>query len=139
VAVPGLARIDPELLGGRSSNQVPGAFDVPGGEWRAVMPFDAGPQLEGQLLAVLAPRPARSEVGDDRVQAVLRHVLVEHDQIIEYAHHRTECGIVDSSWIDMLAGLVPNGPPKTPPDFSAWAGSHSNRPANNPPAAKLQR
>src|SRR4029077_20664152 len=47
--------------------------------------------------------------------------------------------IVDSSWIDMLAGLVPNGTRKTPPDFSAWAGSHSNRPANNPPAAKLQR
>ena len=90
VAVPGFARVDAELLGRRSGNQVPGAFDVPGGERLAVMPFDARPQFEGQLLAVLAPRPARSEVGDDRVQAVLRHVLVEHDQIVEHAHHRTD-------------------------------------------------
>jgi len=31
------------------------------------------------------------EIGDDRAEAVLRHVLIEHDQIVEDAHHRAEC------------------------------------------------
>ena len=49
--------------------QVPGAFDVGGGERLAVMPFDALAQLEGQLLAVLAPRPARRR---DRARSIAR-------------------------------------------------------------------
>src|SRR6516162_10685911 len=48
--------------------------------------------------------------------------------------------IVDSSWIDMLAGLVPIGIRKTPPGFCAKAGSLAHRPARTPPAiAKLRR
>jgi hypothetical protein len=48
--------------------------------------------------------------------------------------------IVDSSWIDMLAGLSPDGIRKMPPGFWARAGSHASRLANNPPpAAKLRR
>jgi hypothetical protein len=48
--------------------------------------------------------------------------------------------IVDSSWIDMLAGLSPEGIRKMPPGFWARAGSHTSRLANNPPAAaKLRR
>src|SRR6266446_6710258 len=31
--------------------------------------------------------------------------------------------IVDSSWIDMLAGLVPSGIRRMPPDFCATAGA----------------
>src|SRR5262249_9354776 len=46
--------------------------------------------------------------------------------------------IVDSSWIDMLAGLVPIGILKTPPGFSARAGADINRPANNPLATNLR-
>src|SRR4029077_6658844 len=90
VAVPGFARVDAQLLGRFAGNQVPGAFDVRGGERLSVMPFDAGSQFEGQLLAVLAPRPARSQIRDDRAEAVLRDMLVEHDQIVEHAHYRTE-------------------------------------------------
>ena len=55
VAVPGFPRIDPQLLGGHAADQVPGTFDVIGGERLAVMPFDALPQFERQFLAVLAP------------------------------------------------------------------------------------
>src|SRR5690348_18309123 len=36
--------------------------------------------------------------------------------------------IVDSSWIDTLAMLVPSGILRTPPDFSAKAGSLAHRP-----------
>src|SRR5256885_902484 len=54
VAVPGLPRINPQFLGASAADQVPGAFDVIGGERLAVMPLDALPQFEGQFLAVLA-------------------------------------------------------------------------------------
>src|SRR5215472_11901617 len=63
------------------------AFDVLGGEWLAVMPFDALAQREGQLGAFLAPRPADGEVGHDRLHSVLWGVLFVHHEIIEDAHH----------------------------------------------------
>ena len=69
--------------------QVPGAFDVCGGERLAVMPFDALAQREGQLGAVLAPwtsSVARSGTIDCRLFCA--HVLVVHDEIIEHPHHR---------------------------------------------------
>jgi hypothetical protein len=48
--------------------------------------------------------------------------------------------IVDSSWIDMLAGLSPEGIRKIPPDFWARTGWDTSRLANNPPAAaKIRR
>jgi len=48
--------------------------------------------------------------------------------------------IVDSSWIDMLAGLSPEGIRKMPPGFWAKAVPLSHRLASNSPAAaKLRR
>src|SRR5262249_7193920 len=43
VAVPGFARVDTQLLGRFAGDQIPGAFDIRGGERLAVVPFDAGP------------------------------------------------------------------------------------------------
>src|SRR5262249_56009312 len=48
VAVPRLARVDAELVGAALHQRVPGAFYVPGGEWLAVMPFDALTQVKSQ-------------------------------------------------------------------------------------------
>jgi len=92
VAIPSLARIEPQLLGAFALQQVEGAFDVLGGERLAVVPFDVLAQLEGQLLAVLAPRPFAGEIGHDRLDAGLRLVLVVHDEVIEHAHRRTLTG-----------------------------------------------
>src|SRR6516225_149054 len=66
----------------------PTAFDILGRERFAVMPFDASAQREGQLGPVFAPRPAGGEVGHDRLQAVLRHILLVHYQIVEDARDR---------------------------------------------------
>ena len=84
--VPGLSRVLAELLLRLAHQHVEGAFDVGRRERLAVMPFDALPQLEGQLLVVAAPGPALREIGDDRIHAVLRHVLLEHDEIVENRH-----------------------------------------------------
>src|SRR3954468_6935899 len=58
VAVPDLARGDPKLLAAFALQQFPGAFDIGCGERLCVTPFDAVPQLEGQLGAFLVPAPA---------------------------------------------------------------------------------
>src|SRR5437016_210279 len=47
--------------------------------------------------------------------------------------------IVDSSWIDMLAGLVPIGTRRTPPDFSAEAGAAARVAASNTAARSAAR
>src|SRR5689334_23380329 len=47
--------------------------------------------------------------------------------------------IVDSSWIDTLAMLVPSGILRTPPDFCAKAGSLAHRPASAPHATNKLR
>jgi hypothetical protein len=88
IVVARFARIDAQFLGAGLHIEIPGAFDVPSGERLAVVPFDALPQLEGQVVPVLTPRPARGEIGHDRSQAVLRHLLVEHDQVVEHPHDR---------------------------------------------------
>jgi len=41
VVVPAFARIDAELVAGLAGHEIPGAFDVLGGERLAVVPFDA--------------------------------------------------------------------------------------------------
>src|SRR6516225_6114335 len=48
-------RIDPQLLRRQVHPQIPGAFDVLGGERLAVMKLDALAQLEGQLGPLLVP------------------------------------------------------------------------------------
>src|SRR4051794_30678639 len=83
VDIPGLPRIDAQLFTRLAEQQVPGAFDVGGGERLAVMPFDTLPQWEGQFLAVLAPGPARRQIGDDRLRAVLRDMLIVYDEVVE--------------------------------------------------------
>ena len=87
IAVPGFARIDAKLLARLAAQQVPGAFHVLGGEGFAVMPFDTVPQRESQLGALLVRGPAGGQIWDDRPHAVLRHVLIVHDEIIEDPHH----------------------------------------------------
>ena len=52
------------------------------------MPFDALVQREGQFGPFFAPAPAGGKFRDDRVGRVLRLVLLEHDEIVEHAHHR---------------------------------------------------
>src|SRR6516164_4743458 len=89
VFVPGLARIDTELLGRFAGEQIPGAFDVIGGKRSAVMPFDLMTQRKCQLGAVLAPRPSGRELGNDRIGVVLLYVLIEEDEIVEYPHDRS--------------------------------------------------
>src|SRR5271157_3984721 len=47
--------------------------------------------------------------------------------------------IVDSSWSDTLARLVPSGILRTPPGFCARAGSHIDRTASAPHASAMFR
>src|SRR5438128_7712478 len=86
VLVPGLARIGAQLLLRSAEQQVPSAFDVIGGEGMPVVPFDALAQAERQFGAVLVPRPIGGKIWDDRLQAVLRYVLLVEDEIVEDTH-----------------------------------------------------
>jgi len=88
VLVPGFAGIDAELLAGRAGQQITRALAVPGSEGLAVVPPDAFAQRQGQLGPLLAPCPAGGQIGHDRLEAVLRYVLVEHDEVVEHPHHR---------------------------------------------------
>jgi len=71
------------------------------------MPFDALTQFEGQQLAFIAPSPALGKIGDDRVEAVLRNVLVVDYEVMKMLIIGITVEMVASSWIDMLAGLSP--------------------------------
>src|SRR6266481_1086283 len=88
VLVPGLARIGAQLLLRSAEQQVPGTFDVIGGEGMPVVPFDALAQAERQFGAVLVPRPIGGKIWDDRLQAVLRYVLLVKNKVVEDTHHR---------------------------------------------------
>src|SRR6266478_4048134 len=90
VAVPGLPRIDTQLLARLALQQVPGALDILGGQRLAVVPLDALVQLEGQPGAVLVPRPALGQFGHDRLHAVLLHVLVVQNEVVKHPHHRAQ-------------------------------------------------
>src|SRR5215469_4342261 len=103
VLVPGLAGIRAQLLLRLAEQQVPGAFDVIGGKGLAVVPFDALAQPECQFGAVLVPRPIGGQIRDDRLQAVLRHVLLIQDKIVEDAHHR-DLGRIGRLFEDRHAG-----------------------------------
>jgi hypothetical protein len=69
------------------------------------MPLNAFAQLERELGVPLVPRPLTREIGHDRIQTSLRFLLIIHYQIVEYAMAGPWPAIVDSSWMDMLAGL----------------------------------
>jgi hypothetical protein len=47
VIVPGLARVEAELLARLTSQQIPRTFDIVGGKRFAVMPFDIVAQMKG--------------------------------------------------------------------------------------------
>ena len=125
VEVPGLARVHAQLFAAAAEQQFPGAFDVGGGKGLAVVPLDALPQFERQLLAVLAPGPALGEVGADRLRAVLRDLLVVHDQVVENAHARPQrrAGrllvqrqarrVVEKRDLQNTAGFLRRGRPRT--------------------------
>jgi hypothetical protein len=51
------------------------------------MPLDAVAQRHCQLSALFIPTPLCRQIRDDRLRAVLRHLLVEHHQIVEDPHH----------------------------------------------------
>ena len=122
ILIPSFPRIGPQLLRRLSKQKVPRAFDVLGRKRLSVMPLDTLAQPEGQLAAVLAPRPAGGEVRHDRLQAVLRHVLVVNDEIIEHPHHRDD-GRNRHFFMDREAGRAfPLMDPKNPARFWANAG-----------------
>ena len=50
------------------------------------MPLDALAELEAQRLLVRAPSPTLGEIRDDGIHAVLRHVLLEDDEVVENRH-----------------------------------------------------
>ena len=77
-----------EAVGAGFQQQREGAGDVGGGERLAVVPRDAGAQLESQAGAVVAPCPGFRQFGTEGFVAVERFVLVLDDKIVEYAHQR---------------------------------------------------
>jgi hypothetical protein len=95
VAVPRLARIDPQFVVRFAEQQAPGAFDVRRGERLAVVPLDALAQCEGQLGPVFTPRPSGRQIWDHRCDGVLLYVLVEHDQVVEDPHRRASRHSID--------------------------------------------
>ena len=89
VGPPGRTRIAPELgLALAAQQQVEGAGDVLGAERLAVVPLHALAQGEHQLPVVVLPLPLGGEVGHDRLEAVLRRVLVEHHEVVVERHER---------------------------------------------------
>ena len=90
VPVPRFARVDAELGSRLAEQHVPGALDVLCGKRLPVVPANALAQAKGQFRAVLVPRPAGGEIRHDRLQCVLRHMLVEDDEIVEHRHHRRD-------------------------------------------------
>ena len=103
VVPPGFAGVGAEPFLAAAAQEIPGAFDVGGGEGLAVMPVDAGVQFESQAVALLAPRPAVGEFGADRLEAVLGDVLVVDDEVVEDPHHR-DLGRIGPLLMDRHAG-----------------------------------
>ena len=52
------------------------------------MPAHAAPQLKSKRGHILIPRPLCRQIGHDRVDPVLRHVLSKENQVVEDGHHR---------------------------------------------------
>jgi hypothetical protein len=47
------------------------------------VPSDILAQLKGQRGLVFIPRPGDGEIRHDRAESVLRHMLIEEDEIVE--------------------------------------------------------
>src|SRR6266436_9899860 len=90
VPVPALARIDPQFLAGPAGERVPGAFDVLRRKRRAVVPRGTRAQTKSERGPVLVPRPALGEIRTDRLERILRNMLIEEDEVVENRHHRSD-------------------------------------------------
>ena len=88
IAIPRLARVGAQFFRPVSEYQVPRAFDVCGGERLAVVPAYPVAEMKRQLRHIGVPRPFRGQIGNDRIQPVLRNILLEYDEIVEHGHHR---------------------------------------------------
>ena len=101
IVPPDRARVLAEVVGVLAGQLVPGALHVLGGEGLAVVPLDAGMQLEGELGLGRVPGPAVGEVGNDGLGRVERLLLVVDDEVVEDAHERLDGGdrglLVDGS------------------------------------------
>src|SRR5258708_763026 len=75
IGPPRLARVEAQFFLHLALQQIPGAFDVGGRKWFAVMPFDALPQFKREILAVFARRPTLGQVGDNVVEIGRAHLL----------------------------------------------------------------
>ena len=87
IGPPRRARIAPELALA-AQQQVEGAGDVLGAERLAVVPAHALAHGEGQPGVAVLPLPLRGQVGHDRLEAVLRRVLIEHHEVVVERHER---------------------------------------------------
>src|SRR3954468_595649 len=84
VAVPRLAWIGAQFFRPLSEYQVPRAFYIGSGERLAVVPAYVTPQAEREFRGISVPRPFRRQIGNDRIQSVLRNVLFVYNEIIEH-------------------------------------------------------
>ena len=116
VPIPGFARIDAEFGSRLTEQHVPSALDILRGERLSVVPAHILAQPEAQLGAVFIPRPAGGEVRHDRLQCILRHVLVEDDEVIEHRHH----------WRDRRNRELPRG-------STCWPGCRDGLPGGRRP------
>ena len=124
IVEPGFARVDAQLFLRLALQQVDRAFDVGGGERLAVMPFDALVQREGQFGAVLAPAPARWRApGRSNSGVFCGSSCLNMTRLLNTPIIGRFTASVDSSSIDMLAGLSKWPILSVPPDFCANAGS----------------
>ena len=92
VPVPRFARVDAELGSRPAEQHVPGALDILCGE--GCPSCQRTPSRRRKVSSVPSSfhdqLVARS--GHDRLQCVLRHMLVENDEIVEHRHHRRDGG-----------------------------------------------
>ena len=117
IVPPGPSRVGAEPLLTAAAQQIPGAFDVGGGEGLAVMPFDALAQFERQRGAVLVPGPALGQLRSNRVEIILCNVLVEQNEIVEDRHRRRH-GEASRLLVDRHAGwTVAGGNAQDPTGF----------------------
>ena len=106
VVIPTVTRVGAQRRCRSAQQQVPGAFDIGGGERLTVMPAHALPQREGQFGVVGAPGPTGRQIRHDRVDAVARLILPIHHQIVENPHERHGYGVAGFLQDRRAAGAV---------------------------------
>src|SRR5438067_7743827 len=139
VAVPGFARVDAQLLGRFAGDQVPvhltsaAVNGLPSCHLtpsRSLKVSSFPSSLHDQL-------EARSETIELRVFCGTCWSNIT--RLLNTPIIGPSTTIVDSSWIDTLAMLVPSGILRTPPDFCAKAGWLAHRPPSAPHATNKLR